>query len=193
MTCKIPEYKIADNTFGTIFFGPIDDKNYSTGLTILVNSSEMGSRLSYYTDGSKREVIEKGSVEICGVGFDPRQKENIAKAIIADKGDIILDAGMGNIKIKARNIYIESIGADNAGVFMVQANGAIRLNTGDAMTLSSGKGICLRGGGGVNIISDSFIKMVGTIKEGSPLNPCNLTSVQGVIGELLNQIQNSCK
>lgn len=190
---QVPEYKIADNIFGTMFFGPIDDKNYSTGLTVLVNSSEMGCRLSYYTDGSKREVIEKGSVEICGVGFDPKQKENIAKSITADKGDIVLDASNGNIKLIAKNIYIESIGADNSGVFMVNANGAIRIHTGDAMTLSGDKGVCIRGTGGVNIVSDHFIKMVGTIKEGSPFNPCNLTTLQGAIGELLNQIQNSCK
>lgn len=190
---QIPEFQLADNVFGTMFFGPIDDKNYSTGFNLLVNSGEMGSRLSYYTDGSKKEVVEKGSVEICGAGFDPKQKENIAKAITAENGDIVLDAQRGNIKLIARNIYVETIGSDNAGVFIVQANGAIRLSTGDAMTLSSGKGICIRGSGGVNIISDQFIKFVGSIKEASPFNPCNLKTVQGAIGELLKEIQKTCK
>lgn len=191
--CKVPEFTIADNTFGTIFFGPVDSKNYSTGLTILVNSAEMGSRLTYGTDGSKKEVIEKGSTEICGVGFDPKQKENVAKAIIADHGDIVLSAEKGNLKIIARNIFIESIGGDNAGVFAVSANGAITMATGDAMTLSSGKGICLRGGSGVNIVSDHFIKLIGTVQEGSPFNLCSLTSMQGAIAALIQNIQNSCK
>lgn len=190
---QIPEYILADNVFGTMFFGPVDDKNYSTGFTILVNSAEIGSRLSYMTDGSKKEVVEGKSVEICGVGFDPKQKENIAKAITAENGDIVLDASRGNIKLIAKNIYVESMGADNAGVFMVQANGAIRLHTGDAMTLSGDKGVCIRGTGGVNIISDHFIKMVGNIKEGSPFNPCNLVTLEGAIGELLKSIQNSCR
>lgn len=190
---QIPEYILADNVFGTMFFGPIDDKNYSTGFTILVNSSEMGSRLSYYTDGSKKEVVEGKSVEICGAGFDPKQKENIAKAITAQNGDIVIDASRGNIKLIARNIYVESTGSDNSGVFMVQANGAIRLNSGDAMTLSGGKGVCINGSGGVSIVSDQFIKMIGNIKYGSPFNPCNLTSLEGAIGELLKAIQSSCR
>lgn len=190
---QIPEFQLADNVFGTMFFGPIDDKNYATGFTLLVNSDDTGSRLSYYTDGSKKEVIKGKSTEICGAGFDSKQKENIAKAITAENGDIVLDASRGNIKLIAKNIYVESMGSDNAGVFMVQANGAIRLNTGDTLTLRGGKGICLRGDGGVNIVSDQFIKLVGTIKEASPFNPCNLKTVQGAIGELLKEIQNSCK
>jgi hypothetical protein len=191
---KVPEFTVADNTFGTIFFGPVDSKNYETGLTILVNSKEMGSRVSYYTDGSKREVIEKSSTEICGTGLDPKQKENVAKSIVADKGDIVLSAERGNVKIIAKNIFIETIGSDNAGVFAVAANGAITLATGDSMTLSSGKSICLRGSSGINIVSDHFITLAGKVREGSPFSSLiSSIGLPGPVADLIKNIQTSCK
>lgn len=193
-TC-LPEFIVTDNPWGVMCFGPIGPQKQNDGsvFNLIVNSTEMGCRFAYYKDGTKREVVERSSYEYCGVSIDPKQKEQIAKSIVAENGDIVLNASKGNLKIIAKNIYIESIGTDNAGVFMVNANGAIRLSTGDAMTLESGKGVCIRGGGSVNIVSDHFIKFVGRIKEGSPFSLCSLTSLESATAALIQQIQSSCK
>ena len=119
-----PDYTIADNPHCLVHCGPLgpehkDDKRDFT----LVTSG--GSHLVYGKNGNKVEHINGYNAEACGYDLDGDQKSVVAKAILAANGDIVLTAEAGDIRMKARNIYIETEGEEDEGNFLVDANGQI--------------------------------------------------------------------
>lgn len=185
-----PEYKVADNPHGIMFFGPGGP----------INKPDDGSEFTLSTTGGYIEHSNKNGNttirvpqrfdEICGDQLDGSQKENIAKSIVARNGDICIIADNGNIKLKAKNIFIETTGSKNNGTFQVKANGQITIATGDNIVISGTK-LCLSGQAGVDIATSHMIKMLGVMSYGSPLSA--LPFLPSVFSDLVQGILESCK
>jgi hypothetical protein len=187
---RVPEYTVTNNPHGVMFFGPGGANN----------KPDEGSEFTLVTKGGYIEHSnENGNTtirvpqrfdEICGDQLDGSQKENIAKSIVARNGDICITSVNGNIKLKAKNIFIETNGPKNNGTFQVSANGQITLATGDNIVISGTK-LCLSGQAGVDIASNHMIKMLGEMSYGSPLS--SLPFLPGPVSDLIQGILESCK
>ena len=188
-----PEVLISDNPHGIMFFGPGGGDDDGSQYTIATSS---GSMVHYNKNGSKTELIRTKSHEICGDDLvkdrKTLEKEVIAKSIVAKNGDIVFHAQNGNIKLLAKNIWIETNGDGNDGVFYVNANGQIQISSSDQLVLSGSK-VCMRGQAGIDLVSDHFINVLGELKSGSPLSNLIGTFVPPQFADLLKGIQASCK
>jgi hypothetical protein len=188
-----PEILISDNPHGIMFFGPGGMDDDGAQYTIATSS---GSMVHYNKNGSKVEIVRTSSYEICGDDLVKNrttpEKESIAKAIIAENGDIILNAQEGNIKLLAKNIWIETNGDGNDGVFYVNANGQVQISSSDQLVLTGSK-VCIRGQAGIDLVSISFINILGQLKNGSPLGSLIGTFIPAPFANLLKGIQASCK
>jgi hypothetical protein len=188
-----PEVLLGDNPHGIMFFGPGGEDDDGGQLTFGVSS---GSMVHYNKNGSKAEVVRTSSHEHCGDDLvkdrTTPEDEVIAKSIVAHNGDIVLHAQNGNIKLLAKNIWIETNGDGNNGVFYVNANGQIQISSSDQLVLSGSK-VCMRGQAGIDLVSDHFINVLGELKSGSPLSSLIGTFVPPQFADLLKGIQASCK
>jgi hypothetical protein len=188
-----PEVLISDNPHGIMFFGPGGRDDDGAQYTMATSS---GSMVHYNKNGSKAEIVRTSSYEICGDDFvkdrKTLEKEAIAKAIIAENGDIVLNAQQGNIKLLAKNIWIEANGDGKNGVFYVNANGQIQISSSDQLVLSGSK-VCIRGQAGIDLASDHFINVLGELKSGSPLSSLIGTFLPPPFADLLKGIHASCK
>ena len=105
-----PEQIIADNQYGLIFMGPAgeQDKVGESLDTNMVVSLKGGHNQTYTLGGNKGEIVPGASHEIVGISFPKErnsdERENVAKSITCENGDIVLNAENGNIKLKAKNI-----------------------------------------------------------------------------------------
>jgi hypothetical protein len=190
---NIPEVLLGDNPHGIMFFGPGGEDEDGSQLTFGVSA---GSMVHYNKNGSKAEVVRTSSHEHCGddlvKGRKNSEDEVIAKSIIAHNGDIVLNAKEGNIKLLAKNIWIETNGDGNNGVFYVNANGQIQISSSDQLVLSGSK-VCMRGQAGIDMVTDHFVNVLGQLKQGSPLSSLIGTFVPAPFADLLKGIQASCK
>jgi len=80
-----------------------------------VTVTDNGQGIGFYTDGISRIRTNKTSMDICGKSC---KEDEPAKIIFAQNGAIILEAEMGDIVLKARNIRLEAT-ADNGEVTIV--------------------------------------------------------------------------
>ncbi len=101
-----------------------------------------GAAFGFYDNGESGEDAQMGitgkSVEVVGTKLkksntftsDP---VNPAKIIVAQNGDIVLDAKQGNIILKGDNILIEANGVrkDNDGDVLIKANKGIKTDAPD--------------------------------------------------------------
>jgi hypothetical protein len=194
---RSPEYIVTDNAYGTMFFGPGGPKEADDG-TEFRFSVASNSTLKYTNDGGKTEHVQGRNVITCGhnlaQGRDKAEEEDIAYGVYCENGDIVFSAPSGNVKILAKNIYLESRGPDtDNGAFLLKANGGITIDSGEQLTLSGTK-VCVRGEAEVNIVTDHFINMVGEIIQGgSPFSPLLNSILPSVITDLLNGVSASCK
>ena len=188
-----PEVLISDNPHGIMFFGPGGTDDDGSQFTIATSS---GSMVHYNKNGSKAEVVRTSSYEHCGDDLvkdrKSPEKEVIAKAIVAHNGDIVFNAQNGNIKLLAKNIWIETNGDGNNGVFYVSANGQVQISSSDQLVLSGSK-ICMRGQAGIDLVTDHYINLLGEIGSGSPLSSLIGTFIPAPFADLLKGIQASCK
>ena len=162
-----PEHVVTDNPHGGMIYGPINDENNDDGTryvqtvkgghTIIVN--ENGSKLDH-TPGTHNELC--GTNLVKGTSNTDAPKEAVAKAIVARHGDIVMVAEHGNIKLKAKNIWIETHDTSPGGNFLVNANGHIAMTAGQKATFGAAK-ICMIGADnialtapGLDIFSDNF-------------------------------------
>jgi hypothetical protein len=192
-----PEYIVTDNAHGTMFFGPGGPKEADDG-TEYRFSVKSNSTLKYTSDGGKTEHIQGKNIITCGhnlsQGRDKSEEEDIGYGVYCENGDIVFSAPSGNVKIIAKNIYIESRGPDtDNGAFLLKANGGVTIDSGEQLTLSGTK-VCVRGEAEVNIVTDHFINMVGEIIQGgSPFSPLLNSILPSVITDLLTGVSASCK
>lgn len=108
-------------------------------------------------DGDKVETTSKTSTEVTGVGkVGTRcQPGEPSKVIIAQSGDIVLDAKNGDIIIKGRNIRI--VAEDGSGEITLRSGKIIEINA----PVSNVKGT------NVNITATSKVTQLGQFVEGS--------------------------
>lgn len=196
MTLK-PEFTLTDNTYGTIFLGPAGDETNNPG-SHYVRSLSSGNFEMHTKDGNKSEIIQGTNHEIV-VGEIPgdnrkqKEKENVARSITVKEGDIAIIAENGNIKLKAKNIFIETVGDGNDGSFMVKANEAITMVSGEMMTLGGAK-ICMSSSDSITLNAGGMIYLLcKDISKGSPLAGVLSSFVPGPLKGLIDAISISCK
>jgi len=188
---RSPEYTITDNPHGIMFFGPANSSDKADEGTQFQLSTSGGYWEHHNENGNSSQRVPGRYDEICGDDIDISLKENIAKSIVAKQGDICIVSENGNIKLKANNIYIETTGSKNNGVFQVAANGQITIATGDGVVIAAGKRVCLRGQAGIDIASNHVIKMLGEMSYDGPLS--SLPFLPKPVSELIQGILESCK
>jgi len=163
-----PDYIIANNPHAAIVCGPvhpesIDDKR---DLTIATSSR---TEVIYGKNGNKIEHIQGYSAETCGHNVDGEQKGAVAKAILAENGDICLTAESGDIRLKAKNLYVEIIGEDNKGNIVMQSNGQVNISAGDDVKIAGGD-ICIKGEKSINLRTNFQVRVVGKFTTMKPNN-----------------------
>ncbi len=195
---KAPDYTVASNPHCMIHCGPIgpesgDDKR---DLTIVTSSN---SEMVYGKNGNKSEHITGAYSEVSGHQIDPEQKDAVARAIIAKNGDIILIAESGNIRMRAKNIFMEAIAPNEdvdgekqkMGNVNIYANGQCTIASGDEIRLAAGN-ICSVAEKGFQLVGD--FTHSGKMMEGGPTDTASLLSsmVAGNWGSILTAITKSC-
>ena len=193
MSNTSPDYTIANNPHCLIHCGPVGPESVDDqrDLTIVTSTD---CQVVYGKSGNKVEHIQGHSAEVCGHSIDPEQKEAVAKAIIAENGDILFIAEAGNIRFKAKNIYIETSGESGHGNILASANGQITLASGDEVRIAGGN-VCIRGQNGINLTTDYFVRVSGKMMEGGAASTGGLISkfMAGNWADLLTGITQSCK
>ena len=196
MKKNLPEYLLTDNPYGTIFFGPVgpDDQDDKSALNI---SSKGGHLTHYNQNGNKGEVIPGSSHEVCGRELvqgenTDASKEAIAKSIIAKNGDIAIIAEAVNIKLKARNIYVETTGTGNDGSILLKANDHITMNAGEQLNCSAAK-ICMVSADSItlNAKGNLYLIVSDVIKKG-PLSGI-MSILQGDLLAFIDEVRQTCK
>lgn len=186
---EAPDYTIANNPHVAIVSGPIgpeetDDKR---DLTIATSSR---TQVVYAKNGNKIEHVQGYSAETCGHNIDGEQKSAVAKAILASNGDIVLCAESGDVRIKAKNLYIETSGEDKQGNIMMQANGQVNISAGDDLKLTAGD-ICMIGEKSINMKTNFDVRIVGNLTKMKPTNLFGKLSLGSWKG-LIAQIADTC-
>lgn len=195
----IPETKITDNQYGTIFMGPSGEKDKlgSDLGTNMVVALTGGHNQTYLLNGNKGEIVPGKSDEICGVNLDKgresSENEAIAKSIVARNGDICIIAENGNIKFKAKNIYVETIGDDSDGSILIKANDHITIKADEQLNLAGGK-VCVTSADSITLNSKGYLRLLcADIIQGSPLNGLLSTFLPGPVANLITDIAETCK
>ena len=193
------EQIIADNKYGLIFMGPsgqIDELGESLDTNMVV-SLKGGQNQTYTLGGNKGEIVPGQSHEIVGTELDKgrndSESEAIAKSIIAENGDIVINAENGNIKLKAKNIYIEAQGEENNGSILVKANDHIIVRAEEQINIAGGK-VCISSADSITLNANGYLRtLYSDIIQGSPLN-VNLKSFTiDTALKLIDDIVSSCK
>jgi len=197
----LPEYTVTDNPYGRMTFGPTgpEDKDDGAELTIALKG---GHYRHYNQNGSQLERIPGSSHEVCGI-VEPvsekseDEKEVVSKSITAENGDIVLNAEAGNIKLIARNIYIETAGDGSDGSFMLKANDHITMVAGEQMTLGAPK-VCLSASDSISLNAKGCLYIMTTdIVQGSPLNAIskllNIGSGASFLKSFIDGVTKTCK
>ena len=194
-----PEQIITDNQYGLIFMGPSGEQDkvgesLDTGMIVDLKG---GQHQTYTLGGNKAEIIPGNSHEICGTNLTKErnegEKENIAKSIVAENGDIVLDAQNGNLKIIAKNIYIETIGSGSDGSVLIKANDHITMRADEQLNLAGGK-VCVTAADSITLNAKGNLRLLyDDIIQGSPLSGLLGTLMPGPVASLITDIVETCK
>lgn len=194
-----PEQIIADNQYGLIFMGPSGepDKVGESLDTNMIVSLKGGHNQTYTLGGNKGEIVPGSSHEIVGTNLPQDRKEsereNIAKSITAENGDIVINAEDGNIKLKAKNIYIETLGSGNDGSILVRANDHIIMRADEQLNLAGGK-VCVTSADSITLNSGGYLRFLcRDIIQGNPLSSALETFMPGPVAKLITDIVETCK
>jgi hypothetical protein len=192
-----PEFILTENIYGTIFFGPSGDPT-SSPPTHYVKSLSNGNLELHSDSGNKSEIVQGAYHEIIEgqlPGDDRKEasQETVTRSITAKQGDIAIIAEDGNIKLKAKNIFIETLGEGNDGSFMVKSNEAVTIVAGEQMTLGGAK-VCVTATDSINLNSGGIIYLLcKDISKGSPISGLLGSFVPSQLTSLIDAISQSCK
>jgi len=192
----IPETLITDNPHGILSFGPIapEDKDDNNGMFLCVDG---GYAQLVNKNGNLSVVVPGKSEELCGtelVKGDQQEasEEAIAKHIVARNGDICITAENGNIKFKAKNIYVECIGDGNDGSFLLKANDHIEMIAGEQMTMGASK-ICMVSSDAITLNAQGFLNLFcADVVKSSPLNVVAKLLTGDVLGGFIDTVRKTC-
>jgi len=192
----IPETLITDNPHGLLCFGPIAPED-----------GDDGSAMSLFLDGGYTQLCNKNgnlsvivpgkSEELCGtelVKGDQQEasEEAIAKHIVARNGDICITAENGNIKFKAKNIYVECIGNGNDGSFLLKANDHIEMIAGEQMTMGASK-ICMVSSDAITLNAQGFLNLFyADVIQSSPLNVVSSILQGDILKGFIDTVRKTC-
>lgn len=195
----IPEQIVTDSEWGIIFLGPSGEKeeigeDLGTNMVIALKG---GHNQTYTITGNKSQIVPGSSHEIVGInlaqGRNDSERENVAKAIVAENGDIVLTAENGNIKLKAKNIYIETEGDESDGSILIKANDHITMRADEQLNLAGGK-VCVTSSDSITLNAKGYLRLLcADIIHGSPLSGLLGTFLPGPIANLISDIAETCK
>ena len=196
---KVPDQKIFSNQWGAMFLGPIGEElkigeNTNNNCFICYKS---GYTEIHTLDGNRQIRVVGRSDEIYGeqleVGRDESEKETIAKSITCENGDLVLEAPNGNIKILAKNIYVESVGSGSDGSILMKANDHITMKADEQLNLSGGK-VCVTSSDSITLNAKGFLRLLyADIVQGSPLSGALSAFLHGPVASLISDIAETCK
>ena len=192
----IPETLITDNPHGCLSFGPIasEDKDDNTAMALFLDG---GYTQFCNKNGNASITVPGKSEELCGTNLvqgdqQEASKEAIAKHIVARNGDICITAENGNIKFKARNIYVECIGDGNDGSFLLKANDHITMTAGEQITISGSK-LCMLSSDSITLNAQGFLNLFcADIVKSSPLNVVAKLLTGDIIGGFIDTVRKTC-
>lgn len=139
---KAPDYTVTANPHCMIHCGPLGPESKDSQMRDLTVVTSTDSTVVWGKNGNKEEQVTGTYTETSGWNIDPDQDDAISRAIVAKNGDIILTAESGNIRMRAKNIYMEAIApdkdSDKHGNVNILGNGQITLSTGDEIRFACG-------------------------------------------------------
>ena len=191
---NIPETLITDNPHGLLCFGPMGPNDESTAMSLFVDG---GYTQLINKNGNASIIVPGKSEELCGTELaqgdqQEASEEAIAKHIVARNGDICITAENGNIKFKAKNIYVECIGADNDGSFLLKANDHISMIAGEQMTMGGSK-ICMVSSDSITLNAQGLIYQICTdVDKQSPINAVSKILKGDVLGGFIDTVRKTC-
>lgn len=196
---QIPEQQIFSNQWGSMFLGPLGEELEIGENT---NNSAFICYKSGYTelhtlDGNRQVRVVGRSDEIYGEqlesGRDELEKESIAKSITCENGDLVLSAPNGNVKIFAKNIYVETVGAESDGSILMKANDHVTIKADEQLNLSGGK-VCVTSADTITLNAKGFLRLLyADVMQGSPLSGALSVFMPGPVAQLISDIAETCK
>ena len=186
-----PQHTVTENPYGNIAYGPMSTEEDDDGTRYVQTIA--GDHITWANKNGNKTTITPGtSGEICGTELVKGKNtnatdESVAKAIIARKGDIVITAEHGNIKLKAKNIWIETSDEAPGGNFNVNANGHIDLTAGEKVTIGGTK-MCLIGKANLTLFCNNTINLIShEVKESNPFSIISLIMSGGPV-EIISKI-----
>ena len=192
----IPETIVTDNPHGVLSFGPIapEDKDDNTAMLL---SLDGGHTILCNKNGNKAEINPGKSEELCGTQLVQGDQQEapegaIAKHIVARNGDICITAENGNIKFKAKNIYVECIGDGNDGSFLLKANDHITMTAGEQITISGSK-LCMLSSDAITLNAQGFLNLFyADVIQSSPLNVVSSILQGDILKGFIDTVRKTC-
>ena len=197
---KIPDQIIYRNEWGVLQLGPVGEKDElgEDASTNLFHYLKNGYSETQTLTGNKEKRVPGSSHEICGSALNQDNSsigpsENIAKSIVCKNGDLVLAAPDGNVKIIAKNIYVETIGSDSDGSILIKANDHITIDAEEQLTLSGGK-VCVTAADSITLNAKGYLRLLyADVMQGSPLSGLLGTFLPGPVASLITDIAETCK
>tara|TARA_Y100000361_G_C11146762_1_gene338508 strand:- start:1194 stop:1793 length:600 start_codon:yes stop_codon:yes gene_type:complete len=197
---KIPDQIIYRNEWGVLQLGPVGEKDKvgEDASTNLFNALKNGYTEIQTLTGNKEERVPGSSHEICGSGLNQDSSfigpsENIAKSIVCKNGDLVLAAPDGNVKIIAKNIYVETIGSDSDGSILIKANDHITMRAEEQLNLAGGK-VCVTSADSITLNAKGYLRLLyADVIQGSPLSGLLGSFLPGPVASLITDIAETCK
>jgi len=148
-------------------------------------------------NGSNTQIVPGSSHEILGTnlaqGRNESESEAVAKSIVCENGDIVLNAANGNIKLIAKNIYIETVGDKSDGSILIKANDHITMKADEQLNLAGGK-VCVTSADSITLNAKGYLRLLyADVIQGSPLSGILGTFVPGPVADLITDIAETCK
>ena len=192
----IPETLITDNQHGILCFGPIgpEDKDDNSALSLFLDG---GYNQLCNKNGNASITVPGKSEELCGTQLaqgdqQEASEEAIAKHIVARNGDICITAENGNIKFKAKNIYVECAGTGNDGSFLLKANDHITMTAGEQITISGSK-LCMLSSDAITLNAQGFLNLFyADVIQSSPLNVVSSILQGDILKGFIDTVRKTC-
>ena len=191
-----PQHTVTENPYGNIAYGPMSSEEDDDGTRYVQTIA--GDHITWANKNGNKTTITPGtSGEICGTELVKGKNtdatdESVAKAIIARKGDIVITAEHGNIKLKAKNIWIETTDEAPGGNFNVNANGHIDLTAGEKVTIGGTK-MCLIGKANLTLFCNNTINLIShEVKEQNPFSIISLIFSGGPVQIISKILSKEC-
>jgi len=191
-----PQHTVTENPYGNIAYGPMSSEEDDDGTRYVQTIA--GDHITWANKNGNKTTITPGtSGEICGTELVKGKNtdatdESVAKAIIARKGDIVITAEHGNIKLKAKNIWIETTDEAPGGNFNVNANGHIDLTAGEKVTIGGTK-MCLIGKANLTLFCNNTINLIShEVKESNPFSIISLIFSGGPVQIISKILSKEC-